>query len=143
MKRKPRQLSAARIQGPEHQLQDRLLAEGIRHDLFFSRRRSSPAPTTPYSTSRYSRPAPAFAFGTAAAFDVFEEEPTDYNNPLLRLENFVGTPHVAAHTQEAMQRMSMVAEDIVRVIRGKAPQYPANQPKTARQTVVPTELRHS
>jgi D-3-phosphoglycerate dehydrogenase / 2-oxoglutarate reductase len=78
-----------------------------------------------------------------AAADVFEEEPTDYNNPLLRLENFVGTPHVAAHTQEAMQRMSMVAEDIVRVIRGKAPQYPANQPKTARQTVVPTELRHS
>jgi phosphoglycerate dehydrogenase-like enzyme len=62
---------------------------------------------------------------------------------LLGLENFVGTPHVAAHTQEAMQRMSMVAEDIVRVIRGKAPRYPANQPRTVRQTVVSTELRHS
>jgi D-3-phosphoglycerate dehydrogenase / 2-oxoglutarate reductase len=68
-----------------------------------------------------------------AAADVFEEEPTAPDNPLLRLENFIGTPHVAAHTQEAMQRMSMVAEDIVRVIRGSAPKYPANQPKTAGQ----------
>jgi D-3-phosphoglycerate dehydrogenase / 2-oxoglutarate reductase len=72
-----------------------------------------------------------------AAADVFEEEPTAPDNPLLRLENLIGTPHVAAHTQEAMQRMSMVAEDIVRVIRGHAPKYPANRPKTARQTVVP------
>lgn len=72
-----------------------------------------------------------------AAADVFEEEPTPPDNPLLRLENFVGTPHVAAHTQEAMQRMSMVAEDIVRVIRGKPPQYPANQPRTVRQAVIP------
>ena len=72
-----------------------------------------------------------------AAADVFEEEPTSPDNPLLRLENFVGTPHVAAHTHEAMQRMSMVAEDIVRVIRGELPKYPANEPKTIRQTVAP------
>jgi D-3-phosphoglycerate dehydrogenase len=77
------------------------------------------------------------AWIAGAAADVFEQEPTAHDHPLLGLENFVGTPHVAAHTQEAMQRMSMVAEDIVRVIRGKAPKYPANQPKTARQTVMP------
>jgi D-3-phosphoglycerate dehydrogenase len=72
-----------------------------------------------------------------AAADVFEDEPTAPDNPLLCLENFIGTPHVAAHTQEAMQRMSMVAEDIVRVIRGQAPRYPANLPRTARQAVIP------
>ena len=48
-----------------------------------------------------------------AAADVFEEEPTAHDNPLLGLENFIGTPHVAAHTQDAMQRMAMVVEDIV------------------------------
>jgi len=42
---------------------------------------------------------------------------------------------VAAHTQDAMQRMAMVVEDIVSVIRGKAPKHPANQPKPARQMV--------
>lgn len=70
-----------------------------------------------------------------AAADVFEEEPATRDNPLLSLENFIGTPHVAAHTQDAMQRMAMVVEDIVAVIRGKAPMYPANQPKSARQAV--------
>jgi len=70
-----------------------------------------------------------------AAADVFEEEPTAPDNPLLKLDNFIGTPHVAGHTQEAMQRMSMVAEDIVRVIRGQAPKHPANQPRSARQNV--------
>jgi D-3-phosphoglycerate dehydrogenase len=70
-----------------------------------------------------------------AAADVFEEEPTTHDNPLLGLENFIGTPHVAAHTQDAMQRMAMVVEDIVGVIRGRAPKHPANQPKPARQMV--------
>jgi D-3-phosphoglycerate dehydrogenase len=70
-----------------------------------------------------------------AAADVFEEEPTARDNPLLGLENFMGTPHVAAHTHDAMQRMAMVVEDIVAVIRGKAPKYPANEPKSARQLV--------
>jgi D-3-phosphoglycerate dehydrogenase / 2-oxoglutarate reductase len=72
-----------------------------------------------------------------AAADVFEEEPTGRDNPLLGLENFIGTPHVAAHTQDAMQRMAMVVEDIVAVIRGRAPKYPANQPKSVRQSVRP------
>jgi D-3-phosphoglycerate dehydrogenase len=70
-----------------------------------------------------------------AAADVFEEEPTAHDNPLLSLENFIGTPHVAGQTQGAMQQMAMVVEDVVAVIRGKAPKYPANQPKSVRQTV--------
>ena len=72
-----------------------------------------------------------------AAADVFEEEPTSLENPLLRLENFVGTPHVAAHTQEAMQRMAMVVEDVVAVIKGQEPRYPANRPAKVRESSIP------
>ena len=61
-----------------------------------------------------------------AGSDVFEVEPTAKDHPLFQLENFVGTPHMAAHTHEAMRRMSLVAEDIVRVLDGKAPLHPVN-----------------
>ncbi len=54
-----------------------------------------------------------------AAADVVQEEPTAHDNPLLSWENFIGKPHVAAHTQNTMQRMAMVVEDIVGVIRGR------------------------
>jgi D-3-phosphoglycerate dehydrogenase len=59
-----------------------------------------------------------------AAADVFEEEPPSVDNPLLRLENFIGTPHMAAHSEEAMVRMSMVAKDILAVLEGKEPEFP-------------------
>jgi D-3-phosphoglycerate dehydrogenase len=64
-----------------------------------------------------------------AGTDVFEEEPTVKDNPLFRHRNFVCTPHMAAHTEEAMRRMSLVAEDIVAVLQGKEPRWPANRPK--------------
>jgi D-3-phosphoglycerate dehydrogenase len=64
-----------------------------------------------------------------AGTDVFEEEPTGKENPLFRHRNFVCTPHMAAHTEEAMRRMSLVAEDIVAVLQGKEPRWPANRPK--------------
>jgi D-3-phosphoglycerate dehydrogenase len=56
--------------------------------------------------------------------DVFEEEPTSADNPLFKLDNFVGTPHMAAHTEEGMVRMSMVASDILAVLEGREPQHP-------------------
>jgi D-3-phosphoglycerate dehydrogenase len=61
-----------------------------------------------------------------AASDVFEVEPATKDHPLLQLENFIGTPHMAAHTNEALKRMSLVAEDIIRVLEGKEPVYPVN-----------------
>jgi D-3-phosphoglycerate dehydrogenase len=64
-----------------------------------------------------------------AGTDVFEDEPTAKNNPLFRHRNFVCTPHMAAHTEEAMRRMSLVAEDIIAVLQGKEPRWPANRPK--------------
>jgi D-3-phosphoglycerate dehydrogenase len=64
-----------------------------------------------------------------AASDVYEVEPATKDHPLLQLENFVGTPHMAAHTEEALRRMSMVAEDVIRILDGKTPVHAVNQPK--------------
>lgn len=62
-----------------------------------------------------------------AGIDVFEEEPAPADNPLFELENIIVTPHVAAATQEAMFKMSMVAKDIVAVVEGRPPMHPVNQ----------------
>ncbi len=64
-----------------------------------------------------------------AGTDVFEEEPTAKDNPLFSHRRFVCTPHMAAHTDEAMRRMSLVAEDILAVLEGREPRWPANRPK--------------
>jgi D-3-phosphoglycerate dehydrogenase len=64
-----------------------------------------------------------------AGTDVFEEEPTAKDNPLFRHRRFICTPHMAAHTDEAMRRMSLVAEDVVAVLEGREPRFPANWPK--------------
>jgi D-3-phosphoglycerate dehydrogenase len=60
---------------------------------------------------------------------VFEVEPASEEHPLLQLENFIGTPHMAAHTEEALKRMSLVAVDILKVLEGNEPIYPVNRPK--------------
>ena len=64
-----------------------------------------------------------------AGSDVYEVEPATKDHPLLQLENFIGTPHMAAHTEEALKRMSLVAEDVIRVLEGKTPLHPVNQPR--------------
>jgi D-3-phosphoglycerate dehydrogenase len=64
-----------------------------------------------------------------AGSDVYEVEPATKDHPLFQLENFIGTPHMAAHTDEALRRMSLVAEDVVRVLEGKVPLHPVNEPK--------------
>jgi len=61
-----------------------------------------------------------------AGSDVFEVEPATKDHPLFQLENFIGTPHMAAHTDEALRRMSRVAVDILRVLEGKTPIHPVN-----------------
>jgi D-3-phosphoglycerate dehydrogenase len=60
-----------------------------------------------------------------AGSDVYEVEPITADNPLLELDNFVGTPHMSAHTEEAMVRMSMVAQDVLAVLEGREPEFPA------------------
>ena len=64
-----------------------------------------------------------------AGIDVFSQEPPAKDNPLFELDNIVVTPHSAANTKNAMVGMAMVAEDIIRILEGKEPKYPANNPK--------------
>jgi D-3-phosphoglycerate dehydrogenase len=64
-----------------------------------------------------------------AGIDVFTQEPPAKDNPLFKLDNVVVTPHSAANTKNAMVGMAMVAEDIIRILEGKEPKYPANNPK--------------
>jgi len=62
-----------------------------------------------------------------AGLDVFEQEPTPADNPLLKLDQIIVTPHMATATQEALVAMSMVTTDIIAVIEGRQPEHPVNQ----------------
>jgi D-3-phosphoglycerate dehydrogenase len=64
----------------------------------------------------------------SAGLDVFEEEPLPAGHPLTVLTNAVLSPHNASHTEAALRAMGMVVEDVVRVLRGELPKYPANTP---------------
>ena len=64
----------------------------------------------------------------AAAADVFEHEPVG-ESPLLRLPNFVATPHIAASTAEAQASVAFdVAEEVAAVLAGDPPRYAVNAP---------------
>ena len=62
-----------------------------------------------------------------AALDVFCQEPVEKDNPLLTLDNIVVSPHCAALTVEAMDRMSYQGcQGIVEVLSGKVPTWCVN-----------------
>jgi phosphoglycerate dehydrogenase-like enzyme len=60
-----------------------------------------------------------------AALDVFWPEPPEKDFPLLGFDNVLLTPHLAARTTTALENMSWVVRDIVEVLNGKPPKYPA------------------
>ena len=63
----------------------------------------------------------------AAGLDVFEEEPTPLDNPLLNLPNVVCSSHVAGVTLEANRQMAMqVSGEMLRVLRGEKPEVLVN-----------------
>jgi D-3-phosphoglycerate dehydrogenase / 2-oxoglutarate reductase len=57
---------------------------------------------------------------SGAALDVFVEEPTPTDNPLLTLPNFIAAPHVAGVTREAVERMGIAAvQNILSILDGR------------------------
>lgn len=59
-----------------------------------------------------------------AGLDVFDPEPLPPDCPLRALDNVVLSPHMAAHTDEALYRMAMVVSDVLAVIEGRPPENP-------------------
>lgn len=63
-----------------------------------------------------------------AAFDVFWEEPADTDDPLLKLENFVLTPHLAGWTYEAIDSITdIMFMNFERILRGQIPMTMVNK----------------
>ncbi len=64
-----------------------------------------------------------------AALDVYEKEPPDPNNPILKLENVVTTPHLGASTKEAQLSVGMtIANEIINLAKGLPVKNAVNLP---------------
>jgi D-3-phosphoglycerate dehydrogenase len=61
-----------------------------------------------------------------AALDVFEPEPLPEGHPLLDAPNTLFTPHIAARTHAGLAGMNAVVDDVIRVLEGGTPRYPAS-----------------
>jgi D-3-phosphoglycerate dehydrogenase len=67
---------------------------------------------------------------SGAALDVFENEPPKADNPILKLNNIILTPHSAALTLESSRRMAMhAAECVVDALEGRKPKWIYNKDK--------------
>ncbi len=59
---------------------------------------------------------------SGAAFDVFWEEPADSNDKLLKLDNFVLTPHIAGWTHESVDAIArIITTNIERISQAQVP----------------------
>ncbi|MGE4485707.1 MAG: hydroxyacid dehydrogenase [Oscillospiraceae bacterium] len=68
-----------------------------------------------------------------AGLDVFANEPPERDDPILRLQNVVVSPHSAALTRESADRMGLhAAMGIDEVLSGKVPTWPAVTPGHAK-----------
>lgn len=60
-----------------------------------------------------------------AILDVHDPEPPPADYPFWGIDNVLLMPHLASRTDRAMQNMSWVCRDVVTVLEGGEPQYPA------------------
>src|SRR5207244_12383327 len=55
-----------------------------------------------------------------AGLDVYEKEPVQPDNPLLKLANVISAPHMAGVTKESLDRMGLqTAKNILSALDGK------------------------
>ena len=72
-----------------------------------------------------------------AALDVFEQEPVDTGNPLLKMENVIVTPHIASATARmAPESRRRLGREIATVLQGKWPRSAVNPGVLPRTSLV-------
>jgi D-3-phosphoglycerate dehydrogenase len=65
---------------------------------------------------------------TAAALDVLEKEPPEKDNPLLKLNNVLVTPHMAWYsTSSTTEIQTKAAQEVTRVLSGQPPRNLVNK----------------
>ena len=63
-----------------------------------------------------------------AGLDVFQQEPIPLNDPILKIQNVILTPHIGSGTVETRLSMSLMAvNDVMRVLEGKRPIHLINK----------------
>jgi D-3-phosphoglycerate dehydrogenase/(S)-sulfolactate dehydrogenase len=71
-----------------------------------------------------------------AAFDVFEDEPPAAENPLLKLDGFICTPHLGASTEEAQVNVAIaLAEQLVEFLVHGNIRNAVNVPSVSREVL--------
>jgi len=67
-----------------------------------------------------------------AAVDVYDQEPPDFNSPLLQMENCIATPHLGASTDEAQINVAVeIAETLKNALLGRGIMNAANFPSVS------------
>jgi phosphoglycerate dehydrogenase-like enzyme len=62
-----------------------------------------------------------------AGLDVHEVEPISMNNPLLKMDNVVLTPHIASSTRRGInETFNGAVSNIIRFIKGEKPFWIVN-----------------
>jgi D-3-phosphoglycerate dehydrogenase len=71
-----------------------------------------------------------------AAFDVFEKEPVSPENPLLKLDGFICTPHLGASTEEAQAAVAVaIAEQLAAYLTRGEVKNAVNVPSMSREAL--------
>ena len=68
-----------------------------------------------------------------AALDVLEKDDVDINNPLLKMDNVIITPHTAWYSEESMmKRRVQTIENVISVLKGGEPESLVNRKQLGR-----------